>query len=82
MEDVLMFWAWLKENYVNVLISVAALVGFLETVVRLTPTKKDDGAVARLGKAIDWILDLLKIPNVNKIQTFKEDPKKDAEKPS
>lgn len=80
MEKVLEFWAWLQENYVNVLISVAALVGFLETIVRLTPTKSDDGFVSRLGNLIDWIMELLKIPNVAKIQTFGKD--KPVEKPA
>lgn len=71
MDKIVLFFSWVKENHVNVLISLAALVAFLEALVRLTPTKADDGAVSRIGKLIDFILDALKVPNVNKIQTFK-----------
>lgn len=75
MEKVLEFWAWLQANYQNVLITIGAFVAFLEAFVRLTPTKKDDGAVHRIGNMIDWLFDLAKIPNVHKINTFKKEDK-------
>jgi hypothetical protein len=85
MDKVLEYWGWLQANYKNVLLTLAALVAFLEAFVRMTPTKSDDGAVHRIGQFVDWLLELAHIPNVNKIQTFKAlepevDPK--ANKPS
>lgn len=54
---------FIVENYVGILGSIVALVAFAETVVRLTPTKSDDGAVARIGKIVSAICDFLKVPN-------------------
>ena len=68
-------FVWIKANWSGVLISLGALVAFLETVVRLTPTKTDDGAVLRIGKVIDWLFELAHIPNVSKVQTFGSDEK-------
>jgi hypothetical protein len=34
-----------------------------ETITRLTPTTKDDGAVERVGKVIRKFFDMLGIPN-------------------
>ena len=57
---------WLLANYVELLLTISAVVGAAEAVVRLTPTKADDGAVERIGKVVRQILDFLKIPNVKK----------------
>lgn len=38
----------------------------LELIVRLTPTKKDDGFVQRFGGAIKLGLDLMRVPNIKK----------------
>ena len=35
-----------------------------EILVRLTPTKKDDSALERVGKALKWIMNILKVPNL------------------
>ena len=63
MKEVIQF---IVENYVGILGSVVALVAFAETVVRLTPTKSDDGAVERIGKIVSAICDFLKVPNNTK----------------
>lgn len=47
----------------TVLISLIAIAEF---VVRLTPTKTDDGAVERIGGLITSLLDSLNIPNRKK----------------
>jgi hypothetical protein len=33
-------------------------------IVRLTPTKKDDGAVQRFGHWVRWFFDKAKVPNI------------------
>lgn len=57
-------WNWIVENYVNVFMILAGLVAVAEAIARLTPTTVDDGIVERIGKAIHWLMDLFKIPNV------------------
>jgi hypothetical protein len=42
---------------------VLAVLTVAELIVRLTPTKEDDGFVERVGKVIRMILDFLRIPN-------------------
>lgn len=59
-------WSWAAANYQGVLASVSMILIGLEGLVRLTPTKKDDTALERAGKAIRWIMDLLKVPNVKR----------------
>lgn len=59
-------WAWSAANYSGILVSLSILIMGLEGIVRLTPTKKDDSALERIGKAVHWLMDLLKIPNVKR----------------
>lgn len=54
---------WLLLNKEALAVVVLALITFAETVVRLTPTKSDDGAVERVGKIVKKIFDFCKIPN-------------------
>ncbi len=54
---------WITANYQNVLIALAGLVAVGEVITRLTPTKKDDGFVERIGKVLKTIMEFLKIPN-------------------
>jgi hypothetical protein len=63
METMLQFWAWLSANLLEIGALVSALIAVAEAVVRLTPTKVDDGAVERIGKAIRSLLDMLRVPN-------------------
>ena len=64
MEQVLNYLYWMKDNYAELLSSLAAILLGLEMLVRLTPTKKDDGAIERVGHKLRWIMNLLKVPNV------------------
>lgn len=48
------------------LVIITGLVSIAEILVRLTPTKSDDGAVKRIGARIDKLLDLAKVPNNKK----------------
>jgi len=57
---------WLTANYQDVLLSVAAVVAAAEIVVRITPTKKDDSAVERVGAIVRKLMDFFKVPNVKK----------------
>lgn len=57
---------YIAEHYVELFGILLGLVAVAEIVVRLTPTKKDDGAVERLGQVLRKIQDILKIPNVKK----------------
>lgn len=64
MEQVMNFLYWLKDNYVELLSSLGVIMVGLQMLVRLTPTKKDDGAMERVGSKLNWLLDLLKVPNL------------------
>lgn len=67
-QDLIFF---LQANWETLAALVLGLLGVAELVVRLTPTKTDDGAVERVGKRIRQLFDMLKVPNVKK----PEDPK-------
>jgi len=59
--------AWTMNNYMEVFAILGMLVAAAEAIVRLTPTKKDDGAVERVGNILRRIMDFLKIPkNIKK----------------
>lgn len=53
-------------NYMEVFAILGMLVAAAEAIVRLTPTKKDDGAVERVGNILRRVMDFLKIPNIKK----------------
>jgi len=57
---------WLLANKEGIAATVISFIVLAETVVRLTPTKKDDGAVERVGAVIRKVLDFLKLPNLKK----------------
>lgn len=59
-------FAWMSANYVGILVSISIIIPGLQGLVRLTPTKKDDSALARLDKGLNWLMDMLKIPNVKR----------------
>lgn len=58
--------ALLKANGGNLAELLLALLVVAELVVRLTPTKSDDGAVERVGAIIRKCLDWLGLPNAKK----------------
>jgi len=55
--------AFITANYLWLIPTSLAV---LEGITRLTPTKKDDGFVKRLGGAIDFVMDNVKFPNKSK----------------
>jgi len=58
----------LKDNWMMVLLG---LLGFIEVIVRITPTQKDDSLLNKLYKILDFL-----IPNLRKTGgTFKVDQK-------
>lgn len=59
-------YAYIVGNWEGILISWVILLGFAESVVRLTPTEKDDGFVKRLGDQTQKVFDFLKVPNLKK----------------
>ncbi len=58
--------SFLWENRGEVAQGLLALLAVAEIVVRLTPTKKDDGAVERLGSWIRRTLGWMRVPNARK----------------
>lgn len=51
------------ENWDTITLTVFAGITLAEGLVRITPTKKDDGAVERAGKFLKRLMDIIKIPN-------------------
>jgi len=60
------FIAYVSANWYGILIAGSAIITAAEFVVRLTPTKKDDGFVQRIANLYGKIFDFLKVPNVKK----------------
>lgn len=78
-------FAWIMANYEGVIISLVMFVAFAEAVTALTPTKKDDGFVKRLGEWVDALRKFLKVPSVKREQgslkpSGLHDPKKPPQK--
>lgn len=53
MEKVLNVISWIKENWDNVLAVYGAVVVVATTIVRWTPSTKDDGVVDKVIKFLD-----------------------------
>lgn len=68
---------FISQNYVQILELLGILFasgGVLEIIVRLTPTKTDDGFADRVAAMVDKLMDLLKVPNRLKKQDDSENP--------
>jgi len=63
MEQIQALVSWFMVNGPAVAGAILGLLTVAETVVRLTPTQKDDTAVERVGKVIRRFFDLLGLPN-------------------
>lgn len=63
MEQVMGLYLWLQLNGATIVAVVLGMISVAEGIVRLTPTKTDDGAVERVGKFIRNLFDILKVPN-------------------
>lgn len=66
MDEILNQYYWMRDNYAELLTSLAIILVGLQALVRLTPTKKDDGAVERLGGYLSKVMGWLKVPNVKR----------------
>ena len=63
MEQIQALVSWFIVNGPAVAGAVLGMLTVAETVVRLTPTQKDDTAVERIGKVIRKFFDMLGLPN-------------------
>jgi hypothetical protein len=66
MEFLAKFWAYMSENWAGIIIAGGAILAAAETVVRLTPTKSDDGFVQRVANVYNKLFELTGVPNVKK----------------
>lgn len=57
---------WIQENFLNVVQILTLLVVAGELITRLTPTKRDDGFVRRIGMGMDRLLNMLRVPNLRR----------------
>ena len=64
MEQMKVLVLWLSVNGPVIAGAILGLLAVAETVTRLTPTKKDDTAVERIGSFIRKFFDILGVPNV------------------
>ena len=62
MEQIKALLDWWNANGGAIAAIILGLIPIAETIVRLTPTQKDDGAVERLGKRIRRVFDVLGLP--------------------
>lgn len=46
---------WITENWVDVSVTVAAIYGAAQAVARITPTKKDDEIISKVGRVLNFI---------------------------
>lgn len=65
-------YAWLAANYAQLIYALIAIVGGLETITNLLPTKTGAGALSRIGKGLDTLRDKLGLP----VNTTGQDPTK------
>lgn len=63
MQKVIDIWNWIQANKAAIGGALVGLYAFLEVVVRLTPTKKDDTVLERVGQYVGKLMDLVGIPN-------------------
>lgn len=63
MQFIIQAYAYLQTNGHVIMGALFAVWGLAEVIVRLTPTKKDDTALERVGKVLKSVLDVLGIPN-------------------
>jgi hypothetical protein len=66
MVQLMALYSWVQLNGAVLISAIMAGLTFLEFIVRLTPTDKDDGAVERAGKFIRNAFDVLGVPNKSK----------------
>jgi len=58
--------AYISANWYGILMAGSMLLAAAEFVVRLTPTKDDDGFVQRIANVYNKIFEVLKVPNIKR----------------
>lgn len=58
--------AYVSGNWYGILMAGSMILGAAEFVVRLTPTKDDDGFVQRIANVYNKIFEILKVPNIKR----------------
>lgn len=58
--------AYIYGNWYGILIAGSMLLATAEFIVRLTPTKNDDGFVQRIANVYNKIFEILNVPNIKK----------------
>lgn len=66
MEFLMKFWAYVSANWYGILMAGSMILAAAEFVVRLTPSKSDDGAVQRVANVYNKLFELLRVPNIKK----------------
>jgi len=65
-ENLLNYFYWIKDNYVELIVSLSLLIPALQAIARFTPTKTDDGFLEKIGEKLTALMDMLRIPNVKR----------------
>lgn len=56
MESIVNAWNWLSGlDFVGLIATASSVIGIAATIAAITPTPKDDSAVAFVRKIIDWV---------------------------
>lgn len=58
--------AYISANWYGILIAGSSLLATAELIVRLTPTKNDDGFVQRIANIYNKVFVLLRVPNIKR----------------
>lgn len=46
---------WIADNWVDVGVTITAIYGAAQAIARVTPTKKDDEIVSKVGRVLNFI---------------------------
>lgn len=66
MEFISKLMAYISANWYGILMAGSIILAAAEFIVRLTPTKSDDGFVQRIANGYNKIFELLKVPNIRR----------------
>lgn len=68
--------SWLMENGKDLLAIYGAVVAVCSTIVKLTPTQKDDNVWAKVIKVLDWFSTVFTKEDAAKIESADKKSKK------
>ena len=84
MEFIMKMFAYIQAHWYGILMAGSMILATAEFIVRLTPTKSDDGFVQRIANVYNKLFELLRVPNVKRengkliVPAGVHPPKKDA----